>query len=384
MAGRKRQFGRIRKLPSGRYQVRYLGPDGVDRPAPATFRTKREAEVWLAEMQTEISQGDWLDPDAGLAVFETYGRTWIEERPNLRPSTLQLYRSLFRLHLVPTFGQVPLRDINEAAVRQWRKRRLDAGVGATTVAKSYRLLRAILGTAVDDGVIRRNPCRIKGAAVEHAPERPVLTLPDVFRLADAIEPRFRVLVLLAVFAGLRWGELAALRRGHLDLDYGRLHVRESVTVLRDYSRVTGVPKSRAGVRTVHLPEFLVDELRVHLRIFAQQGANGLVFVGAKGAPLARPTFSRPWKKALAKADLAGIRVHDLRHTGNTLAAPGTSLRELMARMGHSTPRAALIYQHATSDRDRLIAAALEELARAAREKDGKDGDDGAASAPVLV
>jgi integrase len=241
-----------------------------------------------------------------------------------------------------------------------------------------------MGTAVDDGVIRRNPCRIKGAAVERAPERPVLTVPQVYQLADAIEPRFRLLVLLAVFAGLRWGELAALRRGHLDLDCGRIHVRESVTVLRDYSRVTGALKSKAGVRTVHLPESVTDELRIHLRIFSEQEPNGLVFVGAKGAALARPTFSRPWRKALAKAGLTGVRFHDLRHTGNTLAAPGTSLRELMSRMGHSSPRAALIYQHATSDRDRVIAEALEMLARDAREKGEEDGDDGTAGALVPV
>ncbi|MEY9969540.1 integrase [Streptacidiphilus sp. MAP12-16] len=241
-----------------------------------------------------------------------------------------------------------------------------------------------MSTAVDDGAVRRNPCRIKGAAVEHAPERPVLTVEEVYRLADAIEPRFRLLVLLAVFAGLRWGELAALRRSHLDLGLARLHVRESVTVLRDYTRITGAPKSKAGVRTVHLPESVVQELRLHLRLYAQQDPDGLVFVGAKGAALARPTFSRPWRKALAKAELKNVRVHDLRHTGNTLASTtGTSLRELMARMGHSTPRAALIYQHASSDRDRVIAEALEALARAAREK-GDEEDGGAAGVPVPV
>ncbi|MEY9969541.1 hypothetical protein ABIA33_007630 [Streptacidiphilus sp. MAP12-16] len=106
---KKRPFGRVRKLPSMRYQARYLGPDGIDRPAPETFRTKRDADDWLAQKQTEIGQGEWVDPDAGNVTFETFGRAWIDERPNLRPSTLQLYNSLFRLHLAPTFGRLPRR-----------------------------------------------------------------------------------------------------------------------------------------------------------------------------------------------------------------------------------------------------------------------------------
>ncbi|WP_198035144.1 site-specific integrase [Streptacidiphilus rugosus] len=211
-----------------------------------------------------------------------------------------------------------------------------------------------------------------------------MTLPQVYRLADAIDPRFRLVVLLAVFGGLRWGELAALRRTHLDLAHGRIYVRESAVMLRDYTRVTGAPKTQAGVRTVQLPESVVAELRVHLDRFAERKPDGLVFVGAKGAALVRPTFSRPWRKALEKAGLPGIHVHDLRHTGNNLVATtGTSLKELMSRMGHASPRAALIYQHATDTRDGVIAAALEALAEDARNGED-DGDDGTAGVLVPV
>ena len=86
------------------------------------------------------------------------------------------------------------------------------------MAKAHRLLEAIMNTAVDDGAIRRNPCRIRGAAQGRSPERTVLTLRQVGQLTDAIHPRYRVLVLLAVFGSPRWGELAALRRGDLDLE----------------------------------------------------------------------------------------------------------------------------------------------------------------------
>jgi integrase len=119
-----------------------------------------------------------------------------------------------------------VQNITEARVRRWRRKNLlDTGVGPVTVAKAYRLLKAILNTAVGDGLIRRNPCQIKGAGQERSPERPVLTMRQVFDLADAFDSRHRTLVLLAVFCSLRWGELAALRRRHLDLASGTVAFR---------------------------------------------------------------------------------------------------------------------------------------------------------------
>jgi integrase len=364
MAG-KRRFGRVRRLPSGRWQARYKGPDGIDRPANRTFASKTDAERWLTLTEAEIVRGDWINPDAGRLPFGRYAHSWVTERPNLRPKTLQLYAGLVRLHLDPTFGALMIQDITEPQVRRWRKSLLDAGVGEVTVAKAYRLLKAILNTAVDDGLIRRNPCRIKGAGQEKSPERPVLTIRQVFDLADAITPRYRVLILLAVFGSLRWGELAALRRRHIDLDSGTLRVELSVVELMDGSLVTGPPKSDAGKRVVTLPAFLLPAINTHLEQFTAPGDNSLVFTGPKNAPLRRPNFSRTWRDAIASARLTAIHFHDLRHTGNHIAAAtGASLRELMGRMGHSTTRAALIYQHRTTERDRLIAATMGALVEA--------------------
>jgi hypothetical protein len=134
-----------------------------------------------------------------------YAGAWVEERP-LSPTTRERYEFALRFACLPILGSYPLVDISEAAVRRWRKALIDAGTGTATVAKAYRTLRAILNTAVDDGLIRRNPCRIKGAGHDKAPERPITSLDDIFRLADAIGPRYRALVLLATFASF------ALRR----------------------------------------------------------------------------------------------------------------------------------------------------------------------------
>ena len=203
----KRRFGRIRRLPSGHWQARYPGPDGTDRPAPNTFATKTDAGVWLTMKEAEIRAGDWLDPDAGAILFEDYAKPWVAEHPNLRPKTVQLYEGLVRLHVVPALGKLAVADIREGTVRRWRKSLLDSGVGPVTVANAYRLLKAIMNAAVDDGLIKRNPCRIDGAGQEHSPERPVLSIAQVFALADAFnDRRYRLLILLAVFCSLRWGD----------------------------------------------------------------------------------------------------------------------------------------------------------------------------------
>ena len=127
----------------------------------------------------------------------------------------------------------------------------------------------------------------------------------------------------------------------------------------------GTPKSEASIRTVAFPKLIVPELRRHLDTFAASGLDGFVFVGVKGGQLRRSNFSKPWARALAKAGLpAEVHVHDLRHTGNTLAAEaGASLAELMSRMGHSSTRAAKVYLHAREERDQQLATTLDKMAR---------------------
>ena len=141
------------------------------RPADHTFPGKTAAEVWLTRKEAEILDGDWIDPDSGKVPFAEYASAWIEERPNLRPKTIRLYRYLLRAHLQPAFGSMTVAAVKEAHVRRWRKGLLDDGVSAVTAAKAYRLLKAVLNTAGDDGLIRRNPSRIKGAGQEKSPER---------------------------------------------------------------------------------------------------------------------------------------------------------------------------------------------------------------------
>ncbi|MGI5251156.1 tyrosine-type recombinase/integrase [Actinacidiphila glaucinigra] len=365
--GRRRSFGAVRKLPSGRYQARYPGPDGVMRPAPDTFETTRDADDWLAEKQTEIRRGDWQDPDTGAVNFGEYALRWVKER-RLSPTTDELYRRLLRLHILPSLGDLDLDEITAPRVRSWRSERLDVTGAETTIAKSYRLLKAVMETAVEDELIRRNPCRIRGAGKESAVERPVATVDQVDALAQALGPRWRLMVYLAAYGPLRPEEQAELRRGDVDLDTLTVRVRQAAPELTTGKRAEGPTKSEAGRRLVVLPAFVRIELRRHLDWYAEEGADGLLFVGEKGKPFRRSTFGRKWRKARATVGLPeSFRFYDLRHTGHTLTTrSGATLKDTMVRAGQSTERAALIYQHSDLERQTEVAAGLDRLVRERR------------------
>jgi integrase len=268
------------------------------------------------------------------------------------------------LHLTPTFGQLELSTVTPATVRHWFVELTRGSYpGESTGAKAYRLLHAIFESAVTDQLIAANPCNIEGAGHERPDERPVATVPQVYALAEAIDPQYRLVVLLACFAGLRLGELQALCRRHVDLAGAAIRIVEQTLVLRDGTHLTGPPKTDAGVRAIALPESVVDELRKHMITIADR-PDALVFGQSGNRPLRRASLYIAWHVATKRVGMAGFRIHDLRHTGNTLAAAtGASTKELMARMGHASPRAALIYQHATRERDVIIAKALDGMIR---------------------
>ncbi|MEV5773011.1 site-specific integrase [Streptomyces antimycoticus] len=361
--GKRRRFGSVRQLKSGRWQARYRDPvTGQLRSAEETYATKTDAEIGLTHIEADITRGQWSDPDAGKVHFGDYAIAWLKDR-KLAARSRERNESVIRLHLLPTFGERPLSSITTSQVRAWRTACLTR-TGEPTVVKAYQIMRAILNTAVDDELIRRNPCRVKGADRYDVPERPVLTVAEVFTVADAMTARYRLLVLLAAFTGLRFGELASLRRRDIDTSNAVLTVRRSQAEMQTGALFDKAPKSTAGIRSVAFPIELLPDVEQHLDAYAGPGRDGHLFLGPQGGQLRRSNFRDDWIKARTKAGVtADVHFHDLRHTGNNLAASGASLRELMTRMGHSTPRAALIYQHMVNGRDREIADRLGSMIR---------------------
>lgn len=364
----RRRFGRIRRLPSGRWQARYPDGRGSMVAADQTFRTKTDADRFLAGIETDLTRGTWFDPRAGQERVDSYATRWlvarrVKGRP-LAPRTVEMYRWQLHRHILPTLGRLELRQLDITAVRTWHATLSGpSGPGAITAAKCYRLIRAICNTAVADGELPRNPCALRGAGDEHSAERPAVTVPEVYALAEAVGPRWRALVLLAAFSGLRFGELSGLTRKRLDLLHLTVTVAVSVAELPGGVRHIGPPKSDAGRRIVAIPEVLVPELTEHLTHYSAAGPDGPVFIGEHGGPLRSANFSRSvWRPAVATLGLHGLHFHDLRGCAATLAAiSGATTAELMHRLGHATPDVALRYQRATADRDAAVARALSEL-----------------------
>lgn len=365
MAQQRRGFGKLRRLPSKRWQASYVGPDNARHPAPMTFDTAGDAEGWLAVERRLMESEVWTPPAArGLRapaeaakLFETYAEAWLKLR-DLKPTTRQHYASLLERQINPTFGHFKLADISPASVRVWH-----AGLDSTRPtlrAHAYGLLRTILGTAVDDREIDANPCHIRGAGNSKRVKKiKPATLDELEIITTSMPLKYRPMVLLASWCALRFGELVELRRKDVDLKNGIIHVRRGAT-RADGAVVIGTPKSDAGTRDVAIPPHLLPMLKEHLSTTITGGREGLLFPAADGvSTLAPSTLYRVFYKAREAAGRPDLRFHDLRHTGTVLAAQtGATLAELMGRLGHSSPAAAMRYQHASKQRDIEIAKSM--------------------------
>lgn len=375
---KKRQagtFGAVEALPSGRYRARYRGPDGRRYAAPTLFLTQRDARGWLALRQAEIIRNAWRPPGAAekpmaKTTFEVYANDWLRHR-DVKDRTREHYRKLLDEHLLPAFGALPLASLTADDVREWHSK---WGRKAPTLrAHCYGLLRTIMGTAASDGKISTNPCVIRGAG---ATQRKVKIRPasveELQALVWEMPKRYRAMTVLAAWCALRFGELTELRRKDLVLNVpkggsdpsGVVRVERAVVRTEAGFKVT-TPKSESGARDVAVPPHLVRPLQEHLDQFVPDEPDALLFPAEHGGHLAPATLYRSFYRARSAAGREDLRWHDLRHSGAVLAAAtGATLAELMARLGHSTPAAAMRYQHAARGRDQQIAALLSKLAEA--------------------
>jgi len=365
----KRSFGNIRRLPSGRWQVRYTGPDGSYVKAPKTFAAKIDAEAWLTDRRREIDRGLWdgaATKQPEHVTFGAYAAAWLAGRQvagrPIKPRTREHYQSILDGHLLPAFGHRQLAAITPKDVREWYAQTL---VDRPTLrSHTYSLLRTILNSAVNDELIAANPARIVGAArAKRVHKIRPASVEELAVLTEAMPERLRLMVTLACWCALRFGETVELRRGDIDLRDEVIRVRRAAVRTHGGTYEIGSPKSDAGVRDVAIPPHIIPQIEDHLAKFVGKSRDSLLFPNQHGNHLQPSTLQRHWYRARKAAGRDDLRWHDLRHTGAVLAAAtGASLAELMARLGHSTAQAALRYQHAAQGRDREIAALLSKLA----------------------
>lgn len=365
MTKSKRSFAAIRRLPSGRWQVRYTGPDGIRHAAPRTFSARIDAEEYAAARRREIDAGRWtMATAAEVPPFAGYAQQWLDERMvagrPLKARTAQLYRSILEGHLIPAFGAMPLDAITPARVRSWYARALVDH--PTRRAHTYSLLRTIMNTAVADDLIESNPCRIRGAGTSKRVHTITpASIAELDALAAKMPAEHALMVPLASWCALRYGEAIELRRGDIDLDAGVIRVRRAAVRIRG-NYIVDSPKSGAGIRDVHIPPDLLPAVRDHLVVHIAPGAKALLFPAPDGGHLQPWAHQRHWDAARSAIGRPDLRWHDLRHSGAVLAAQaGATVIELMGRLGHSSPAAALRYQHIVAGADAALAEKLSQL-----------------------
>lgn len=358
----RRQFGSIRKLPSGRWQAGYWH-DGRRHTAPHTFRAKADAAAWLSRSEVEIERGAWVAPKAGRETVEQFAKRILNRRQDLSPTTRAKYEGLLAGHIVPTLGDVQLARLAPSAVRDWYHGLREARPGGSTADDAYRYLRAVCSTAVSDGLLARNPCQVKGAGQVRSAERPTASVAEVVAGIAATPERYRAAVALLAFAQLRRGEALGLTRADVAGDGSQVTVRNNlVQPAGQGPAVVKGPKTASGRRTLSVPGPVAGLLADHLGRFVGPEPEAALFTTEQGTRLTPRHLGKVWERVRGQVGLDGLHLHDLRHSGLTwLAASGASTREVMARGGHASSHAALGYQHSTGERDRALAVALGEL-----------------------
>ncbi|MGH9057823.1 MAG: tyrosine-type recombinase/integrase [Acidimicrobiales bacterium] len=362
----RRQFGRVRKLPSGRWQARYPLGDGRLITAPQTFATKTDASTYLAMTEADLMRGQYIDPRAGNVSFADWSGQWLQRAGKRRNSMARDRQALevFMEELGPrplaTITPMHIQDVVDARSRV---------AAPSTVGRDFSALRAVFNAAVEADIIGRSPCRRIALPKVRPPARVGVGPAEMERLASEVPARYRVLILVAGVLGLRWGEAVALRVRDIDFMRRTVTVAQVVEETAGQLRIVNEAKTAAGLRTLSAPSFLIEEIAEHLarhRSGVSKDEESLIFVGPRGGVLRRRFGERTFAPAVQRAGLdPSLTFHRLRHVAITsMVQLGVHPRVMQGRAGHATAKLTMeLYAHVPEEADKQTAEALDRLHR---------------------
>lgn len=351
------------------YKVRYRDPDRMQRSR--TFAKKVDAIAFANSVESDIDRGTYLDPAKGKETVAEWAEEWFATIRHLKPKTQEGYQGLLRKHIVPRLGRRSLAEVRPIDIRRVISEMIDEGYSASRVRQVRQVLGMLFAAAVENRAIASSPVTGVKIPREEKREMSILTADQVSQVAEAVPARYRALVYLLAYCGLRWGEAVALRRGRVNILRSRLEVKESVS-----ETATGLhygPTKTYQARSVAIPEFLKDMLADHLDNYVEEGRDALVFTTENGTPLRNNNWRpRVYDPALEEAGLPKIRIHDLRHTCATLLiAQGAHAKAIQRHLGHSSIQITFdTYGHLLPDEQDRVADALDETFRNALVKPG--------------
>ena len=307
-----------------------------------------------------IRRGDWIDPELGRISFAATPSSGWPSAPIFVPAPASSTSLLIENKLIPAFGQRELAKITPLHVRSWYAD--IAGKTPGSARSAYRLLKAIFNTAILDDLIVKNPCRVKGGGTDRVTDRRIPNVDQVAALTQSMPEQYRAAVTLAAWGTLRRGEVLGLNRQDIDLRAGTVLVERSLHEFYD-GRLELGPTKNGDPRKVYMPSSVMPALEDHLRRFVGPESDAPLFLGATGRRLRPSNFGVIWETARRRADLKWVRFHDLRHFAATMfASTGASTKEIMSRGGWKSVAMVVRYEHASEERDALLAQALNQLA----------------------
>lgn len=378
MGKRGQNEGSLIHRADGRWEARIsagIGPDGKRVRRSAYAKTRKEAKAKLDALLAELEAG--IDPGLARQPLSVYLPAWLaEKRRSIAPQTATLYHNLLGYHILPVVGGVELGRVTPAHVRAVLRAMEQKGLSASLIADAKVVLGAALEQAVRDEIIPRNPASVVAAPRIVLPEVPILSDTDVERLFAALSGTWNeALLVTALGAGLRVGELVALRWSEVDLDARRLRVAAKAVFKKGQGMQLEPPKTKQSLRSVPLAPFVVDALRRQQQRQADgiAPAGDLVFPSARTGAIQYPaTIWCALDRALKKAGLPPMRVHDLRHNCATaLMARRVPPRVVQEILGHANVSITLgRYSHVVPS---LHEEAANELERAFGGRGGGQG-----------
>lgn len=350
----------IDRRESGRYRARYEGPDF--RWRSRTFDRRVDAQAWLTNELTKLHRAEWVDPRAGRESFATVADMWMDGRVALRESTLARDRFYLRSLVLPTLGSRPVGTIQPSDLASWIAGMIAAGKSPATIQKAWRIASGVLRVAVRDRLIALSPARdVQLPKIERV-EPIAFTVDEALQLADVIDHRYRALVLVGAFGGLRIGELAGLQLGDFDPLRSLIRVRRTASDVSGRV-IVGPPKTSKSIRTVALPRSITQQLVDHIAALDEKDATAWLFPGPEGGPIRRTSWTRRvWKPALAAVNLdQNLGTHTLRRSQVALLiAQGKHPKVIADRLGHTSVRTVLdVYGHLYEGADQEAAERLE-------------------------
>jgi integrase len=363
-----------------RYRARYIGPDGSEKSKSFPDKQKRKAEQWLANIEADMSRGDYVDPDAGKVTFEQYATEWMTTQIT-DPLTRESVEMRLRLHAIPYLGTRPIGSFTPSHLRLWLRTLEDRGLSAGYRRGIFAHVSTVFTAAVEDRIIRVNPCSARSVRAPRLEPRKVKPWPvdRVVAVRRALPEHYRALVSVAAGLGLRQGEAFGLAVEDVDFLGGVVHVVRQVKLLQRHRPVFAPPKG-GKERDVPLPESVAFALAGHLKQFPATEITwpwktldgppvtaSLIFTGPTGLALDRNRFNdRVWRPALRAVGVETGRdngMHALRHFyASVLLDAGESIKALSEYLGHHDPGFTLrTYTHLMPSSETRTRAAVDRV-----------------------